>query len=150
MAIHLHRRWLHFHSRPYRVLRRGSDIDTRRTGSNDQSYINLIKSFRVPSDWFEGNPSADPTPTSAVISTDGQVFTVEQGGLVAVDGVTLSSGGPGTTISGIPMAWAPVESWLGRIPFAYRLSLALLLPRELRSPVPRQSRLVFRDGSSGV
>ena len=45
-----------------------------------------------------------PTPTSAVISTDGQVFTVELGGLVAVDGVTLSSGGPGTTISGISMS----------------------------------------------
>ena len=43
------------------------------------------------------------TPTPAVMATDGQVFTVEQGGLVAVDGVTLSSGGPGTTIGGIPM-----------------------------------------------
>ena len=45
-----------------------------------------------------------PIPTPAVITTDGQVFTVEQNGLVAVDGVTLSSGGPGTTISGTPVS----------------------------------------------
>ena len=44
------------------------------------------------------------TPTPPIVSTDGQVFTVEQGGLVAVDGVTLSSGGSGTTIGGIPMS----------------------------------------------
>ena len=44
------------------------------------------------------------TPTPAIIATDGQFFTVEQGGLVAVDGVTLSSGGSGTTISGTPVS----------------------------------------------
>lgn len=41
-----------------------------------------------------------PTPTSAVITTDGQVLTVESDGSIAVDGVTLSSGGPGTIING--------------------------------------------------
>ena len=46
-------------------------------------------------------------PTPAVISTDGQIWTVEQGGLLAVDGVTLSSGGPGTTISGSPVNVGP-------------------------------------------
>lgn len=45
-----------------------------------------------------------PIPTPAVVTTDDQVLTVEQNGLVAVDGVTLSSGGPGTTISGTPMS----------------------------------------------
>ena len=42
--------------------------------------------------------------TPAVVSTDGQVLTVEPNGLVAVDGVTLSSGGPGVTVSGTPMS----------------------------------------------
>lgn len=45
-----------------------------------------------------------PTPTPAVVATDGQVYTIESDGQVAVDGVTLSSGGPGTTISGTPMS----------------------------------------------
>lgn len=49
-------------------------------------------------------PLQTPAPTPAVITTDGQVFTVERGGLVAVDGVTLSSGGPGITVSGVPMS----------------------------------------------
>ena len=42
--------------------------------------------------------------TATVVTTDGQVFTIAQNGLIAVDGVILSSGGPGTTISGTPMS----------------------------------------------
>ena len=44
------------------------------------------------------------SPTPVVIITDGQALTVEQGGPIAVDGVTLSSGGPGTVISGTPIS----------------------------------------------
>ena len=58
-------------------------------------------------------PLQTPIPTPPVITTDGQVFTVEQGGLVAVDGVTLSSGGPGTTVSGIPMSVGSGEVVIG-------------------------------------
>ena len=39
-----------------------------------------------------------PTPTA--LTTDGQTFTFEPSGLVALDGTTLSIGGPGTTVSG--------------------------------------------------
>ena len=45
-----------------------------------------------------------PTPTPTVATADGQVYTLEPSGLVAVDGITLSSGGPGTTINGIPVS----------------------------------------------
>ena len=57
-------------------------------------------------------------PPPAVITTDGQVFTVEQGGLTAVDGVTLSSGGPSTTISGTPVSVSPagLVIWSDRVP----------------------------------
>lgn len=43
------------------------------------------------------------SPTATVITTDGQAFTVEQDGMIAVDGVTLSSGGPGTILNGTPI-----------------------------------------------
>ena len=43
------------------------------------------------------------SPTPPIITTDGQAFTLEQGGLIAVDGVTLSSGGPGTILNGTPI-----------------------------------------------
>ena len=46
-------------------------------------------------------------PTPAVITTDGQILTVEQGGLIAIDGVTLSSGGPRATISGTLVSVGP-------------------------------------------
>ena len=44
------------------------------------------------------------TPPARVVTTDGQVFTIEPSGLIAVGGITLSNGGPGTTISGTPMS----------------------------------------------
>ena len=45
-----------------------------------------------------------PTPTPVVITTRGQVYTINSDGHSAVDGITLSSGDPGTTISGIPLS----------------------------------------------
>ena len=47
------------------------------------------------------------TPTPAVITTDGQIFTVEGNGLIAIGGATLSSGGAGTIISGTPISVGP-------------------------------------------
>lgn len=44
------------------------------------------------------------TPTPAVITTDGQVYTIESSGMIAVNGITLSSGGPGAKINGTPMS----------------------------------------------
>lgn len=48
-----------------------------------------------------------PTPTItasvSVITTDGQILTLESGGRIAIDGATLTSGGRGMTISGISM-----------------------------------------------
>ena len=45
------------------------------------------------------------SPTAAIITTDGQTFTVEQGGMIAVGGITLSSGGPGTILNGTPITF---------------------------------------------
>lgn len=43
-------------------------------------------------------------PTASIITTDGQIVTVEgAGNFVAIDGATLKIGGSATTISGIPM-----------------------------------------------
>ena len=47
-------------------------------------------------------PLPPTIPTTTVITTDGQVLTVERGGLVAIDGVTPTSGVRETTVSGIP------------------------------------------------
>lgn len=73
-----------------------------------------------------------PIPTPAIVTTDGQVFTVEQNGLVAVDGVTLSSGGPGTTISGTPMSVGSggllVGSDVVRLPTANGSAPSLVAP----------------------
>ena len=43
-------------------------------------------------------------PTPAITTADGHVLTIEQGGLIAVDGVTLSNGSPRTTVSGTPIS----------------------------------------------
>lgn len=56
------------------------------------------------------NPSL---PTASVITTDGQVVTVGGDGQVAVDGATLTSGGMGITISGIPMSVGSDELVMG-------------------------------------
>lgn len=44
----------------------------------------------------------NPIPTA--LTTDGQTYTFESSGLVALDGTTLSIGGPGTTVSGKPIS----------------------------------------------
>ena len=79
-----------------------------------------------------------PIPTPAVVTTDGQVFTVEQNGLVAVDGVTLSSGGPGTTISGTPMSVGSgglvVGSDTVRLPTANGSALSPVTPFQGSAP----------------
>ena len=47
------------------------------------------------------------TPTPTVITTDGQTFIVEGGGLIAIGSTTLSSGGKGIIISGTPISVGP-------------------------------------------
>lgn len=62
-------------------------------------------------------PLLSPTPT--IITTDGQTFTVEQGGMIAVSDITLSSGGPGTMLNGTPVIFGSGGLVLGSdtIPF---------------------------------
>lgn len=48
-------------------------------------------------------PLSSMLPTPSVVTTDGQVFTMEGSGVVVIDGGTLTSGGPEISISGIPM-----------------------------------------------
>ena len=89
-----------------------------------------------------------PNATPAVVTTDGQVFTVEQNGLVAVDGVTLSSGGPGTTISGTPMSVGSGGLMVGsdtvRLPTANGSALSPVAPFTGSAPkLAEWSRLIL-------
>ena len=43
------------------------------------------------------------TPAPSIITTEGQVFTLQNNGAIAVDGITLSNGSPATTINGTPL-----------------------------------------------
>lgn len=50
-----------------------------------------------------GTSTVPLSPTPSIFTTDGHIFTAFDNGVVAVDGVTLSNSGSGTTIGGVPM-----------------------------------------------